>query len=171
MNKLIITTIIAMFGMIGCNSYDKVCNTSVLLIPKQIYIPIYKSPNGPKIDSIINDTINENLALITIKQIKNNFAKVSFSGAINDTIQREGWIELKFLGINPATTNYLLLYRNANKKSFVCDTILNPFWGDLYPIFKCQGEWLYIRTQENNKWKEGWIAPENQCSNPYTTCN
>ena len=169
MNKIIL--VLFSIFISACHNSHKCCKGSALLIPKHSYIAIYDKPNGIQVDSVINDTINEDYVLIFIKQIKGKYAQIIAQNTISNNIEKSGWIELNNIGINPASTSPLFLYKKTNEYSGISDTIINPHWGDLYPIIKCKGEWLYIRTKENGKWKQGWMSPKDQCDNPYTTCN
>jgi hypothetical protein len=48
--------------------------------------------------------------------------------------------------------------------------IISPYYTPL-PIYNCHERWLYIKfLDEDNKIKEGWLSPEDQCDNPYSTC-
>lgn len=148
------------------------CNCTTLLIPKQIKIPIYIEPYGKIINRIINDTIIEDYNIILIKKQNNGFSYVEASGAIYDTSIKKGWIETRYLGIyTNVYSGTLKLYFEPDTKSKVKSTIIKPPY-DLFNVIECKNEWLYIKyLDKDNKIKEGWLAPENQCSNPYTTCN
>lgn len=167
--------IIVCFFILG-NSYwgysqKKYCQGGALLVPRHYYVMLYDFPNGNIIDSIMNDTIKEDFLLICIKAIHNNYANISAIHVL-DSIDREGWVQLKYLGINPANySSTLFLYSYPDRNSIVIDSILNPQWGDLYPILNCKDNWLYIKTYNGGQWREGWMSPEDQCDNPYTTCN
>lgn len=66
-------------------------------------------------------------------------------------------------------TSPLLLYTSPNEQcnKEQCDAyIADP----LYIIDVC-GTWLKVRFEMSGKVFEGWIPPEEYCSNPYSTCN
>ena len=44
-------------GLFGCMQRKEQCIGNVLLIPMQVYVPLYQNEEGNIIDSIINDTI------------------------------------------------------------------------------------------------------------------
>lgn len=54
----------------GCYCQRRNCDGTALLITRHTYIPLYNHINGSSIDSIINDTINEDYVGICIKKIK-----------------------------------------------------------------------------------------------------
>ena len=57
-----------------------------------------------------------------------------------------------------------------DKNSEISFNIINPQWGDRYRIINAHNGWLYIQNIYNPK-EYGWLAPEYQCNNPYTSCN
>ncbi len=162
--------------LISINSYfgysqKKYCQGGALLIPRHLYVMLYDTPDGNVIDSIMNDTIKEDYLSICIKQIQNDYADIAAVYTF-DSIDKEGWIQLKYLGINPANySSKLFLHLYPNEDSTIVDSITYPQWGDLYSILKCKDDWFYIKTYNDGKWREGWMSPEDQCDNPYSTCN
>lgn len=147
------------------------CSCSSILIPKHVRVPIYDKPKGKKVDYIMNDTLKEDYFTVIIKQQSDSFFFVSAS-TVQDTLERQGWIEMRHLGIYP--NNYsepVILYSLPNRSSKIKSTIIKP---EYYPfgILNCKGKWLYVRYLDaDKKLKEGWLEPGMQCANPYTTCN
>lgn len=142
-----------------------------MLIPKQKMIPIYKEPNGNIITLIINDTIKEDYYTLQIIKQAKGFSFVKASTARIDTT-KTGWIETKYLGIYSSVySGTLKLFTQPDKKSKVKSIIINPPY-DLLNVIDCRDRWLYVKYIDiDKKTKEGWLSPDNQCSNPYTTCN
>ena len=159
----------------ACNGLTdkKDCRGSCLLKPIQTYIYLYKSPSvtSQPVDSIINDTIDEDYPILMITDIKDGFAHVEIRSDVDSTFKQAGWIMLNLLGINPATTDMIKLYKCPNNNSGVACYIESPSWGCLYTIIDCSNEWLKIRMKEKGVTKEGWISPADQCDNPYSACN
>ena len=93
MNKIILVLFTIFIS--ACHNSHKCCKGSALLIPKHSYIAIYDKPNGIQVDSVINDTINEDYVLIFIKQIKGKYAQIIAQNTISNNIEKNGWIELK----------------------------------------------------------------------------
>ncbi|MPM49013.1 hypothetical protein SDC9_95741 [bioreactor metagenome] len=103
--------------------------------------------------------------------VKGKKAYVSASKILHDTIPKIGWIETKYLGIYATDWTNVKLYSHPNINSKVKSIIIRPEW---YPfnILKCKGNWLYVSYLDGDGViKEGWLPPDNQCSNPYSTCN
>ena len=170
MKQMFLMILIIVFS--GCYCQRRNCDGTALLIPRHTYIPLYNHINGSSIDSIINDTINEDSVGICIKKIKRGYAKIIYRNVLIDTIPKQGWIELKYLGINPAIYSGMMMLRTEPKATApIMNIINNPWWGSLYNIYDCTNQWLYIRTIVDGKVVEGWMAPEDQCCNPYSTCN
>lgn len=159
---IIITTI-----CFSCRSYNVTENSATcLLFPKHHPALIFKKAGNCIIDTIINDTIKENYVLLNILKINHRYAKVEVQYTLSE--KREiGWIEKKHLGIYPVSTPIIYLYSSPQKGSNICDSLIDANWGKLLTIDKHRKGWLYIK----NELHHGWMAPNDQCSNPYSSCN
>ncbi|MDP2303916.1 MAG: hypothetical protein Q8N03_16005 [Ignavibacteria bacterium] len=147
------------------------CNCFVILIPKNEKIPILECPNGDVIAEVINDTRNDDYVIFQLHEIKNNYAYVTGSGMRIDTVERSGWLEVKNLGIYPVDYSLPIdLYNEPSKSSGIKNSI-NDFEYSPLIVEKCKGQWLFVSYKRDNQFYEGWLPPDNQCSNPYTTCN
>ena len=160
------------FCLNSCKAQKDNCDCSVILIPKQIEIPLYDKPLNKIVFTIKNDTVKEDYCLIQLKSISKDWAKISAT-TVSDTTTKIGWIEKKYMGIypNPYFGDIAKLYSDADTISAVKSTIIKPEFSPAN-IFQCKGKWLYIKYMDaDNKMKEGWLSPDDQCANPYTTCN
>lgn len=158
--------------LFGKNEIDNECNCSVVLYYKQIKVPLFDD-KGKVLCCVMNDTTTEDyFGVIIMKINKNNrLAYVSASATLYDTIPKIGWIETKNLGIYPSKFSTINLYYNPNIDSKIKSKIFKP---EYFPfnILDCKENWLYISYLDTDgKIKEGWLSPEDQCSNPYSTCN
>ena len=63
-----------------------------------------------------------------------------------------------------------MIYRNVNDKS---DEILSDkeYLVTDVEVIDYEGEWLKIRFKYKGAFHIGWLPPEMQCANPYTTCS
>ena len=122
------------------------------------------------VDSIVNDSVTEVFYCVSIDKAKRNRALVStFVDEYEDVLtHHSGWLEWENLGIR-MTCGTVLIRKKPNRNAAVVDSLYMPYWIDVYPIKKAINEWLYI--DDKSRHIKGWIAPEYQCSNPYTTCN
>ena len=158
--------------LIGCKSSKDICIGDAILIPKHTYIPIYKDKGIHIVDSIINDTIKESYPFICIYKLEGNYAYVSMGVPFNDILlEKKGWVELKYIGTNLAYYDDVVpVMKQPDDKSIVVFQINKPHWGDIYPIIDAYDKWLKIQNVYDPK-EIGWVAPEYQCNNPYTSCN
>lgn len=134
-------------------------------------IDIYDTLNGKIIRSISQDSINDTYFTFTIHQDTLDFFKVDISSGMTDE-SCSGWIK-KLYYISTTLNNYdepIVLYTDHSDISPVKHTIQQ--WNDDYfQITKCFDNWVYISFQRDNNLYEGWLNPDKQCNNPYTTCN
>ena len=86
-----------------------------------------------------------------------------------------GWIDWNNLGIRLDCCDSVYIRVKPNRYARIVraiDTLYEWGWGNLFPVKKAKKEWLYIVYIDNkNKKIKGWLAPEHQCANSYTTCN
>lgn len=165
-------TLFLIFLLLPCfDSFSQNKVIGAILIPKQIEIPVFESPEKDTVGFLLNDSITDRLPLITVIKIRDNFAYIKAETSIIDSSSIKGWIELKNLGINPGNYEKIYLRQNPNPKSPIVDIIEDPQWGDLYNFTKKRKGWLYIKTliDRTGMKKSGWISPEDQDANPYTT--
>lgn len=129
---------------------------------------LYKSAHSMHVvDSIVNDSVAEVYYCVSINKVRQNRALVStlVGGGLS---HHSGWLKWENLGIR-MTSGIVLIREKPSRNAMVVDSLYMPYWIDVYPIQKAKNEWLYIDDKNRNI--KGWIAPEYQCANPYTTCN
>ncbi len=103
-----------------------------------------------------------------------DFLHVIIGFALTEDSYISGWVK-KSKAIGTYARNYrsdetLYLYSKADTKSKIFSTI--PDWtNQLYTIEKCYKEWVFVSIKYKGKIKKGWLQPDKQCENPYTTCN
>ena len=159
--------VIIILGICSCTSSISNISSTCLLVPKHQYVMLYSMSGGNTIvDSIINDTIKEDYVGVSMLKIKGRRAQIIAKNAISQIVSK-GWIEKKHLGIYPVSTSLLLLYDSPKKNAHVCDSIENVNWGDFLYVKKHNKRWLYVEYKQH----QGWMSPEDQCDNPYSSCN
>lgn len=155
----------------SCNSVKRYCGFC-LLIPRHIEIPLYKSPHIIDVsDYIINDTINEDYPLIAIQTIKDSVALVFVEYPMGTKPNTKGWIQLRYLGIFLRQPSDLLpAYKSPSYDSEIFFEISRSKsqWGQFHHIIDVIDGWIQI-PDPNNPEKQGWIPPEYQSTNPYTS--
>jgi hypothetical protein len=147
------------------------CQCNGFLIPDQKQIPLYNNNNTQTIlYTIKNDPFNEVYYNFSITKHKKGYLRV-IPFSINDSLKKSGWIKNKNVGIYSAAYNRILyLYADSNSQSNVLYSI-KEYFPEPLTILSCSGKWLYVEITLKNKCYRGWMAPEDQCSNVYTTCN
>ena len=142
---------------------------SCLLQGRQRWEYIYDIPNGIVVDSLMNDTINDDYVFLNIYEFKGSFVLVNASH-LESNKEHFGWIRQEALGIylSQDTDSIVNLYLEPCFESVVCDSIVNPIWGEMYKVADAKDGWLYII---NDRGKKGWVPSANQCCNPYSCCN
>lgn len=155
----------------SCIGQSQKCECDGFLIPDKKIILLYKNANSKKVVyNINNDSINESYYSLSIKESNKNFLKV-IPTSINDTVKKSGWIKNDNVGIYSATYNRVLhLYTKPDKQSHILFSIEKYFTQPL-TIISCSGKWLNVEVKLKNKVYKGWMAPEDQCANVYSTCN
>ncbi len=160
-----IAGIITFVALLSCGQLKEE-GPCCLLVTQHSMELLYDDVGGHVVDSIINDTINEDYVYIMLMKIEHDYAYITAENALGDG-KHVGWIPKSKIGINPATTGTIYLYSGPNRGSELIDSIVSPSWGSPFSIEKFKGEWLYIYY----KGHEGWLSPRDACCNPYTSCN
>lgn len=119
-----------------------------------------------------NDLENENIVMFQLLGKNDSMFHVIAYWSINHDFIAEGWIDKNNqLGIFSSAYNKdFILYNNPynRDKIVVIDKEYNP---EVYKVTDFEGSWLKIKAKIKNKFYDGWIPPEMQCSNVYSTCN
>lgn len=140
---------------------------------KDVKVKLFDKPNGQVIDTLTHDIQGEDFLTFTIMDSEAEFFKVKIGRAIEGQ-QKIGWIKKEnYLGTyarNYSDNDTLFLFAKPDLKSKPTDTI-SKYYTELYIITDCKGKWAKVTMKTNDREFKGWIEPEMQCSNPYTTCN
>lgn len=101
-----------------------------------------------------------------ITNTKGSWMKISIPTLHNST----AWIHAG--NLSTATRNYkdesIPLYQKTNKESKVVGELHGQ---QIVHIYGGSGNWAYVKGKGKNGIEvEGWLEPEMQCANPYTTC-
>jgi len=146
---------------------QKECSCEALLKTNGIH-KVYADTftNSKVVYELNNDTIKENYFIIIIYQINNNWAEIS-AYSPNEEIQQKGWIQLFNIGI--LTSDYPILFDKPNKNSSFI--MIKNYDYNYLDIIDCKNNWLKVKYLDKVNIYRGWLPPDNQCANPYTTCN
>ena len=138
-------------------------------------IYVYDKPDGKIIKTLKNNIEETNFVMLDLLQKNDSmFYVIAYNSLEEDTITR-GWImKSHHLGIYSRMytpeIDPLILYETPNDtlQIVVKDTVYNP---EVYEVIDFEGKWLKVKTKINGKNYEGWLSPEMQCSNVYSTCS
>jgi hypothetical protein len=132
-------------------------------------IHIYGQPNGRIIETVKNDSISEDNVMFRLLKKTNDMFYVTAYWALSNEIIGRGWIPINnHLGIFSSTYDSLTIYKKPNKSRILMKDEYNA---NMYEVVDFQGRWLKIRIRKKGKVYEGWIPPEEQCNNVYSTCS
>ena len=134
---------------------------------------IVKDLNGNELGFLQNNQETEDYVSLTIKKDSLQLFYVKAVAEITGT-NIEGWIK-KANYIGTYARNYeegqvLNLYEEPNKKSKI-KSIVKEWIPDLYIITKFRNNWVFVNVVYEEKKYSGWLEPEMQCPNSYSTCN
>lgn len=130
-------------------------------------------PYGKKIKDLRNNIEEEDFVIFDLLQKQDSmYYVIAYSGSTDDVLAI-GWISQKTkLGVYSAAYGDLhcSLYKTPfdRKQIIITEAVYNP---NMYEVLDFEGKWLKVRVEINNKFYVGWLPPEMQCANPYTTCS
>lgn len=173
--KQIIFLILFVIGHLNLNSQEKDTNYNNDIFLNLDYldsIPIYDKLNKDILCFIKHDTINENYIIFKILDKSSQSFYVNAYYSLNeDSIIATGWVnKSQHLGIfSRAYDRPLVLYKAPSIDStIICTEQYTP---KMYVVVDCYRQWLKVRTTVNGELFYGWIPPEMQCANVYSTCS
>ena len=76
-----------------------------------------------------------------------------------------GWVHGSVIGISVAGGDHRLRARPSRRSAAI--QRLTPD-GNMLDLLDCSGEWVKVRVDGR---AVGWMAPDAQCANPFTTCS
>lgn len=146
----------------------KDCDLNAFTSPISIKaVNVYNEINGQIIMRLYADSIEGAGHIVSIIASKDGWLRIKSDCF---SVGSFAWIKGGNLGLS--TRNYnnepISLYEEPNKNSKVINEL---FEQQIVLIFEADGQWAYIKGKgENGIDIIGWLEPEMQCPNPYTTC-
>ncbi len=157
------------FTIFGKEKYSGDC----LLGPSHQRIPLYSNyDNNDIVDYVINDTLLDIYPVLSIREVKNNRALIDAYYVLDYHLISSGWIDISYLVIRISLSNndsFLNIYSEPYKESKRILKYTKVFDYTSWPVIEACNGWLKIADPETGEIL-GWIPPENQCCNPFTTC-
>jgi len=175
MIRKIFTLLFLTFSGLSSAQSANQCSCSALIDPDfNSKILLYSKPGRELIRVFQNDSAKEDFLTLTIDRDSAGFFRVTIQNEESPAQKKKGWIK-KTKTIGTYTRNYeqndtLFLYSKPDMRSKIQSSI--PEWvNSMFTIKRCSKRWVYVSIVYKGKIREGWLRPEKQCANPYTTCN
>jgi hypothetical protein len=150
----------------------KALNCEVLIdVNYKGYINIYDI-NGKIIKKLKHNFKEEDFVTLTIIGKNDSMYNVTAYYCIKGGVIK-GWVKKNTPQIGTYSRGYssaVTLYSKPDKYSKIQSTI-KEYSPKLMHIKDCENNWVYVSVIIAHKKYEGWLSPDNQCANPYTTCN
>jgi hypothetical protein len=137
-----------------------------------IAIDLFDRPGGKVMKTLRQNVSGEDFLLFELQDQNDSMFYVKASYAIRGLID-SGWIRKdRHIGIR--ARNYqgqpLPMFKGPDESSGV--RIYYPgYTSRLYQVTDFSGNWLKVKITFRKKTYSGWLAPEMQCSNVYTSCD
>jgi len=150
----------------GCSSPNS--HVWGILITQEHYTYIFDSPNSMIVDSVVNNPANDELYVLEIAECKKDWFFVNVYHPLSDSISHTGWIQYPNVGIYMRDFGYVKIYDLPSYDSSVKLELEHAEWGP-YVVTGINGDWMQIELNYHGLKICGWLSPEHQSSNPYTT--
>ena len=170
---------LVLFVLLLCqiaNAQDRIIGCQVILdYDYGEYIDVFyqDSNNYFPFAKVKNDLDREVIMVMDLTGKTDEFFRVNIkSGLFYDTFElSDVYVHKEHLVILSRLLEHPMpLFSEPSKNSSVVMTIPNSY-GYVYKVLDCDGNWLKVEyTDEDKKCHIGWMAPEYQCSNPYSAC-
>ena len=136
-------------------------------------VAVFDIPHGKITKYVQNNIEEEDFVMFDLLQKQDSMYYIIAYSGLTDHILAKGWISQNTnLGVYSAAYGDLhcSLYKTPfnRKQIIITEKVYNP---NMYEVLDFDGKWLKVRTKINNKFYVGWLPPEMQCANPYTTCS
>jgi hypothetical protein len=157
------------------NGQATACSCTVLVNPEYSgEIRLLKSPGGELVRSLRHNLAQDDFVVLTLQKSTAEYFYVSASYAIAGPIA-DGWIrKAEFIGVYSKVyaEGDSLLLRQLPDTSAAPVQVIPEYLPHLLMVVDCEKNgWLKIETELGGQRISGWLAPELQCANPYTTCS
>lgn len=162
-----------LLAAMSCNAVDRVEDVgehSLLLKGLNVSVGIHEAPDGKVLYRISNDSLDEVFYVLNMKSVDGKWLKVQ-PVSITDTSNAAGWINIENVGIYTSNYNRPLMLYKSPKKSDQYLFKINDYHPEMLPVFEYKDGWLLVELIVDGKINRGWLSPQDQCANPYSTCN
>ena len=135
-------------------------------------VAVYDIPHGKIIKYVQNDIEEEDFVMFDLLQKQDSmYYVIAYSGLTNRMLAK-GWISKNnHLDIYfSAYDSDLIVYKNANDRGVKMFSDKEHLFNDI-EVLDFENNWLKIKFNYKGRSYNGWLPPEMQCANPYTTCS
>ena len=169
--KNILCILIILFG--GLSAVATTDNYLLLRLSEEASCLLYDSTRLCVIDTLKHDFQNENYIML---RVDSNYEDMIYVEPIwtlgflyESTPYKKGWIYLsKDIIVFPHDAQFPLYA----EPSYMSDSVIVVGTYDELPVIKYNNGWIYTVAYDTTGGEfAGWLSPQYQCANPYTTCN
>ena len=135
-------------------------------------VAVYDIPHGKIIKYVQNDIEEEDFVMFDLLQKQDSMYYVIAYSGLTNRILAKGWISKNnHLDIYfSAYDSDLIVYKNANDRGVKMFSDKEHLFKDI-EVLDFENNWLKIKFNYKGRSYNGWLPPEMQCANPYTTCS
>ena len=135
-------------------------------------VAVYDIPHGKIIKYVQNDIEEEDFVMFDLLQKQDSMYYVIAYSGLTNRILAKGWISKNnHLDIYFSTYDSdLIVYKNANDRGVKMFSDKEHLFNDI-EVLDFENNWLKIKFNYKGRSYNGWLSPEMQCANPYTTCS
>lgn len=142
----------------------------ILYDPDPTGTNVRSAPNGRIVATLRPEKEGERVILDIIGH-RAGWLKVLFD---SQDSSKSGWVYGELIGIW-FMRNSVPLYKIPDRKSqvvaYISETYDNEDEDHHALIVACRNSWAFVKARSREgQTVEGWLAQEDQCANPYTTC-
>jgi hypothetical protein len=172
MNLLFPILLIGCLTGAGQSPAQKGGKTELLLDPAfRGTVKLYTAPDKRSKPRLLRHNVEaEDWIFFKVQECNDSMIHVSAEYSIQGHIA-SGWIDKnKNIGVYTRAYNKSLVLYAAPKKGDIAVKITH-YVRTLVPVTDCQQGWVKVKMVHQGKPVEGWLSPEEQCADAYTTCN
>ena len=135
-------------------------------------VAVYDVPHGKIIKYVQNDIEEEDFVMFDLLQKQDSMYYVIAYSGLTNRILAKGWISKNnHLDIYfSAYDSDLIVYKTANDREVKMFSDKEHLFNDI-EVLDFENNWLKIKFNYKGRSYNGWLPPEMQCANPYTTCS
>lgn len=152
---------------------DTKCNACVFLnIDFRGEKPIFDKPCSKAIKYLKHNLKDENYVVFKILDKNDSLFYVQAEYSIDNEFIAKGWIRKDMnIGIYSRAYNIPLKLYSAPDNGSKVKYTFNEYNPEMYVVIDCIGEWLKVKIVVHGKKYIGWMSPDMQCCNVYSTCS